>query len=334
MMKRCVALLTVLLALTLLICGCGEGEDEETEVPYYTVTFNSNGGTVIEPRQVTPGALLGEPTAPVREGYVFDCWMNGTREWDFSFDKVKDDMTLTATWIAAESLFEYERIGDTDTAVILGVKKREIHVRIPTVIAGYRVVAIGEEAFSALTYDEMEGNGSVTLPATVTEVRDRAFHNSETTEIVIEGELTSVGEGAFYNCKNLKKIRLGEGLISVGAEAFRGCEGLESIVLPSTLKVFEGCLSLRSVVLWNGIETVGDSAFSDCEGLGVLYFRGSEEELEHLMESAVSNQYNTNEVLFEAKKYLYSETEPETDTVYDGFWYVDDKGSIRLYKEA
>ena len=41
--------------------------------------------------------------------------------------------------------------------------------------------------------------------------------------------------GAFYNCTNLKRVTLPEGLTAIGANCFRQCSQLESIDLPATV---------------------------------------------------------------------------------------------------
>lgn len=55
---------------------------------------------------VDKDSKLTEPTAPTKEGYLFDGWYyddNGTpTKWDFDTDQVKSSMTLTAQW--AESI--------------------------------------------------------------------------------------------------------------------------------------------------------------------------------------------------------------------------------------
>ena len=63
----------------------------------HSVTFNSDGGTAIEPLQVKHGQTAAEPTAPTRSGYRFDGWYNGDTAYDFS-GAVTDDLTLTAHW--------------------------------------------------------------------------------------------------------------------------------------------------------------------------------------------------------------------------------------------
>ena len=61
-----------------------------------------------------------------------------------------------------------------------------------------------------------------------------------------------VGNRAFEECGNLRKVTISEGIYKIGAYAFIGCGNLERVILPSTLEnidasnpVFEGCSKLE-----------------------------------------------------------------------------------------
>lgn len=56
-------------------------------------------------------------------------------------------------------------------------------------------------------------------------------------------DVTKIGEKAFENCKNLKKVILPKHIVSIGRDAFKG-SGLNSIMLP------------------NGIKAIGEMAFA------------------------------------------------------------------------
>ena len=59
----------------------------------YTVTFNTDGGSAIPAQIVKYGKVATEPTAPTKDGFVFDGW-----DYDFS-TPVTGDITLTAKWV-------------------------------------------------------------------------------------------------------------------------------------------------------------------------------------------------------------------------------------------
>lgn len=94
MMKR-KHIFVSLFALAVLLSGCGKE---------YTVSFDGNYGGASEIASVTvsSGKNVEEPSYPEREGYSFTGWYrdDGISEtWDFTKDKVDQDLTLYAGWI-------------------------------------------------------------------------------------------------------------------------------------------------------------------------------------------------------------------------------------------
>lgn len=81
---------------------------EETSCPIpegtatLTVTFDSNGGSAVtEITGLSFNTTITAPAAPTKTGYVFDGWYKEsscTTEWNFSSDKVTENITLYAKW--------------------------------------------------------------------------------------------------------------------------------------------------------------------------------------------------------------------------------------------
>ena len=63
----------------------------------YTVTFDTQGGTPVEPQTITENGMVARPADPTREGYSFKGWQLDGRGYDFS-TPVTGDITLTAVW--------------------------------------------------------------------------------------------------------------------------------------------------------------------------------------------------------------------------------------------
>ena len=94
--------------LAIVLCACSQDEEVLTEATYYTVKFDSTGGSAIESVEVISGGTLKAPEDPVRDGYIFDGWVDNTGDsWSFGVHNVKGDMTLFAKWIEASSVYEY-----------------------------------------------------------------------------------------------------------------------------------------------------------------------------------------------------------------------------------
>lgn len=72
----------------------------------YVITFDSDGGTYVEPMTVNKDTLLVEPTAPTKDGYVFGGWnYNGEK---FTFNRyvnnyITGDVTLKAIWLKEQT---------------------------------------------------------------------------------------------------------------------------------------------------------------------------------------------------------------------------------------
>lgn len=88
---------------------------------------------------------------------------------------------------------------------------------------------------------------------------------------IIEG-VTSVGEYAFKDCKNLGKITIPSSVKSIGNWAFCDCERLAELEFPSGMtdigkSAFGSCASLRSVWIPASVTNLGSNAFGGCTSL-------------------------------------------------------------------
>ena len=80
----------------------------------HTVTFESNGGTEIAPKQVVSGLKIKEPTTPTKDKYIFRGWYTETTfntKFDFNNTPITSDMNLYAKWEAANSINEIRLAG-------------------------------------------------------------------------------------------------------------------------------------------------------------------------------------------------------------------------------
>ena len=121
-MKKFLTLtLTLMLAFCLINCSGGneglqsttkESTSSSTEselqseslqlVKRYTVTFDTDGGSVVEDILVNEGGKIQKPNDPEkssRDGeYEFVCWLYNGEEWDFDNDVVTENLTFVAKW--------------------------------------------------------------------------------------------------------------------------------------------------------------------------------------------------------------------------------------------
>lgn len=97
--------------------------------------------------------------------------------------------------------------------------------------------AVYGESIGSLQYKTAISNtteGAITIPATARDYK-----------------VTSISEGAFFQCRNITSVSIPEGITSIGEYAFGTCMGLTTVNIPSTIKKidsgFTACNSLERV---------------------------------------------------------------------------------------
>ena len=112
-----------------------------------------------------------------------------------------------------------------------------------------------------------------TIPDSVTSIGDGAFWDCESLHsVTIPGSVTSICGSAFFGCKSLKSVTIPDSVTSIGDDAFHDCSSLQSVTIPDSVKsigrsVFSSCYSLHSVTIPDSVTSIGDSAFYDCTSL-------------------------------------------------------------------
>ena len=152
---------------------------------------------------------------------------------------------------------------------------------IPATYYGYRVTAIGDEAFCDC--DEL---ASITIPSSIVSIGEDAFdycydltnvnitdikawcnidfYNASSnpfcyawnlylnktlvTDLVIPKGVTAIKDYAFYSCDSLNSVSIPNSVTAIGTDAFRNC-------------------NIASVTIGSGVATIGQSAFENCDGL-------------------------------------------------------------------
>ena len=137
----------------------------------------------------------------------------------------------------------------------------------------YTVTAIGNNAFESLNVS------SVFIPATVTSIGPFAFRFCKflaTVTFAEDSHLKSIGLGAFYGTEQahpkFKEIKIPDSVETIGNGAFYDCRDLERITLPSALQTlstvtFYNCTALSEVTFPASLKTIESSAFSGCRNL-------------------------------------------------------------------
>ncbi len=82
-----------------------------------TVTFDTDGGSAVEPQTVVSGRKAVRPADPVRSGYTFAGWYLDGEVYDFD-TPVTTDLTLTAHWTANQYTITFDTAGGSEIAPI------------------------------------------------------------------------------------------------------------------------------------------------------------------------------------------------------------------------
>ena len=228
----------------------------------------------------------------------------------------KDDQGLTYTLNAADHT---ATVANYDNSTPDGV------IDIPdTVISGgqpYTVTAIGYSAFGSLSTPI--NVSSVFIPATVLSIGDSAFiycdalttvtfaENSQLKsieraafwgseqvyprfkEIKIPDSVETIGNGAFYDCRDLERITLPSALQTLSPVTFYDCTALSEVTFPASLKTiensaFSGCRKLSEVKLPASLTTIQSYVFDRCSALKTVFYDGS---LERWSQINTSNDF-------------------------------------------
>ena len=124
-------------------------------------------------------------------------------------------------------------------------------------------------------YIYRESINSIVIDGNITCIGNYAFYGcSKITNIAINSQIGPVGDYAFYGCSSLTSIVLPENVWRIGCYAFSGCNGLTSITMPASVRIyseaFDGCSSITNATLTKGTGVVSD--YTDNRSASVNYY--------------------------------------------------------------
>ena len=110
----------------------------------------------------------------------------------------------------------------------------------------------------------------------VTSIMEGAFKECDNIKSVTLPETVSViGKEAFFGCNILLTVELFEGLVEIGDRAFASCTTLENITIPSTVQkigegAFRACYRIKEIVIPNGVTVLEKDLFNGCWSLSKI----------------------------------------------------------------
>ena len=111
------------------------------------------------------------------------------------------------------------------------------------------------------------------LPSGLSTIGDLAFYQCKNLNAVsIPSSVTEIGDNSFAFCEGMQILNLGSGIVKIGRAAFSDCYLISSISLPGTLqslgaKAFYRCETITTVTVPASVTKMGASVFSYCKNL-------------------------------------------------------------------
>ena len=123
------------------------------------------------------------------------------------------------------------------------------------------------------TYNSEKGCWVIAFDGEVTTIGTSAFYECRgLTSVIIPNGVTTIGNAAFSNCRGLTSVTIPNSVTTIGRSAFYWCYSLTSVTIPDNIttiegSTFKGCSSLTNVTIPDNVTSIGDSAFAYCTKL-------------------------------------------------------------------
>ena len=290
------AAMTAFLLVAGTVTSCSDGNSggvEETQT--YTVTFDSDGGSKVEPLTINSGETAAKPDDPTRDGYVFGGWYLGDSEFHFS-TAITQNITLKAKWISATQVSASElaqkiaaltnetgtvtfkvngeagssffddvknalmTLAESGSTVLVSLDLSDVTgvTRVPT-------YAFCNRDSSSYTYTGCTNLTGIVLPDTVGTIDSSAFNScSGLTSVTIPGNVTLIWSSAFENCENL--VVTYKGTLAQWCQMSNGFSLLENAA-SITLDDVTDLKALTALTIPDNVESIGNYAFAYCTKL-------------------------------------------------------------------
>lgn len=170
-----------------------------------------------------------------------------------------------------DSLVDFKKLVDGKIVTLPYVDKTTTYInnKFVTMKDGKFVVAVPK----TIQNMPQDIRGEFVIPNGVTSIGSGAFFQCRGLKsVTIPNSVTSIEKWAFSRCTSLTSVTIGNNVTSIGSGAFFNCISLTSVTIPDSVtdignRAFISCHSLTNVTIGNGVTSIGEYAFGNCYGL-------------------------------------------------------------------
>ncbi len=211
--------------------------------------------------------------------------------------EVKDTKSLESIGASAfEGCISFEEFKLPDNITVVPERCFFGATALKEVKAHSNLKSVAKDAFTGTAWEDAQADGplnfgrvlysnkgdvvDIVVPEGVSIIEKYAFIGNDAMESLTLGyDVEEIGEFAFQNCVNLKKVVANEALGVISAGAFKGCVSLEAIDLSETTtatigyEAFSDCVALKDVKFCETLSEIGEYAFQGTSIKSVELFK-------------------------------------------------------------
>lgn len=136
-----------------------------------------------------------------------------------------------------------------DSAVLYRAYGTEPVVEIPEKIGDYRITAIGAYCFS--DRNRVPENGIQVFSAQDPQAGIRELSGDFIEKVVLPPSIRRIDNAAFFNCRKLRSIEIGNEMLTIGSDVFNNCIRLKETVVRGSVREPSGVKHILDRISWD-----------------------------------------------------------------------------------
>lgn len=179
-----------------------------------------------------------------------------------------EQVTLPSTLeVISNQLFQECKLSDDfvipSSVTTIGDNAFKLTTALGSIIIPASVTSLGAAAFYAATgLEEVVFEDGIQLQ----QIQNETFRGSSIQHCMLPVSVKTIGNSAFYECKQLESVTLPKGLKSIGNHAFRYCEKMNDVTLPGSLSAvldwaFANCTAMENLTIEEGVSNISRDVF-------------------------------------------------------------------------